>query len=72
MNDEFEGMWKEAVMALLRYSSVIYVEGQEKSRKFSVSSLDGDPEKIRTEHLQNTSLQRCHYIILFGLAIMSM
>jgi hypothetical protein len=32
MNDEFEGMLKEAVMVLLRYCSIIYVEGEKNHR----------------------------------------
>jgi hypothetical protein len=58
MSDKLESAWKEAAMALSRYSPHIYMEGLRKTMKTS-SKITGALAEIQTEHLLNTS-QKCY------------
>jgi hypothetical protein len=66
IDEELGGMWKEAVMALLRYYTGICLGDLGKLRKISVR-IAGVPTEIRTEHFPSTSLELYPYTRLFGI-----
>jgi hypothetical protein len=52
MNDEMERMWKEVVMAYLKYYPIISLKRLRKSRRTSVR-LIGVSAEIRTGHVRS-------------------
>jgi hypothetical protein len=60
MNDEMEKIWKEAVMAQLRYYPSICLGRLKKTTLESVR-ITGTLAGIQTEHHPNTSLEGYHY-----------
>jgi hypothetical protein len=57
VNNELEGIWKEADMACSRYYINIFWEGLIKTRKPSVP-IAGVAAESRTEHHPNVSIER--------------
>jgi hypothetical protein len=57
VSDELERIWKESVVAYLRYYPSIFLERQRKPTK--ILRLAYIPSEIPVEHLANTSLGRC-------------
>jgi hypothetical protein len=60
MNDEMEKIWKEAVMAQLRYYPTICLGRLKKTAQESVR-IAGALAEIQTEHHPNMSLEGYHY-----------
>jgi hypothetical protein len=67
MNDEFESIWKEAVMTLPRYCPGICLEGLRKRSTIRIAAV---PAKIQTEHLPNVRVGRYRYVKPFGFIVL--
>jgi hypothetical protein len=65
MNDDLEGMWKEAIRTKSWRHPRISMERLRMTTKTRVR-ITGDPVKIRTDNLRNTSLEWYHYTLLFN------
>lgn len=58
MNDKLKRIWKEPVMAYLRYYPDISVDGlKEATKNTRIASV---PSKIQSENLPNTNLRTLH------------
>jgi hypothetical protein len=60
MDDELEGIWKKVVVVQSRYNAGICLEGMRKTMK-NPARMAGVQDKIQTENLPNTNLQRYCY-----------
>jgi hypothetical protein len=60
MSNELESIWKEVVMAKLRYCPAICLKGGKPVRISRVQA------KIQTKHLPHTSLKHCPYTNLLS------
>jgi hypothetical protein len=75
VNDKLEVIWKEVVVAETRCypETCLGGGGLNKSTKY-FNRIASVLTEIRTEHLPNTSLERCHYAdwFCFGLRSLTM
>jgi hypothetical protein len=63
VNDEWERIWKEAVMAQSKHYSDICLVGLKKTTKEKPVSVDSVLVLIQTDNLLNTGLEYYHYTI---------
>lgn len=65
-NDKLEAIWKEVVVAETRYHAETCLGGGLNKSTKIFNQISRILAEIRSEHLPNGSLERCHYTDWFG------